>query len=210
MEKCFNNCDQILPIGNYSYWENNSETTDEKEIYNYLRKNKIKNKKILHVGIGNSHIATKFSNNNYIVGITIAKEEFYFAKKLKLNNYKIYMINKYSKKLKILSKNKFDIIIDANLKSYACCQNAFKTMFSFFAIILKKNGFIISNKRGMSWSSKLIPKFSFKLKSFGKKILKETKGSKNNILTINECRLLAQQNYLTINQEKNLVKFTKK
>ena len=129
MIKCFNNCNQILPIGNYSYWENNSETSDEKEIYNYLRKDKIVNKKILHIGIGNSHIATKFNNNNYIAGITIANQEFIFAKKLKLNNYKVYMINKYSKKLKILSKNKFDIIIDTNLKSYACCQNAFETMF---------------------------------------------------------------------------------
>ena len=210
MIKCFNNCNQILPIGNYSYWENNSETSDEKEIYNYLKKGKIENKKILHIGIGNSHFATKFNNNNYIVGITIAKQEFIFAKKLKLNNYKVYMINKYSKKLKILSKNKFDIIIDTNLKSYACCQNAFETMFSIFANTLNKNGFIITNKRGMSWSSKLIPKLSFKLKTFGKKILKETKGSRKNILTIKECILLAKKNYLAINQAENLVKFTKK
>ena len=210
MVKCFAKCHQVLPIGNYSYWESSSETSDEKEISNYLEKIKIENKKILHIGIGNSHIASRFSKNNNIVGLTIAKAEFIFAKKLNLKNYKILMINKYTKKLNILRKSNFDIIIDSNLKSYACCQKAFEEMFSIFSSLLIKKGYIITNKRGMGWSSILVPKLSFSLKRFAKKILKEIKGSKKNILTIKECKILAKKNNLIFNQEKkNLVKLIK-
>lgn len=210
MVKCFAKCQQVLPFGNYSYWESSSETSDEKEISNYLEKIKIENKKILHIGIGNSHIASRFSKNNNIVGLTIAKAEFIFAKKLNLKNYKILMINKYTKKLNILRKSNFDIIIDSNLKSYACCQKAFEEMFSIFSSLLIKKGYIITNKRGMGWSSILVPKLSFSIKRFAKKILKEIKGSKKNILTIKECKILAKKNNLIFNQEKkNLVKLIK-
>lgn len=205
-------CRSILPLGNYSYWENKPQTTDEKEILHFLIKRKILKKNILHVGIGNSEVALQLGKYNKIVGITISKPEILFAKKKLIKYYKTYLINKYSNKLNILKKFKFDIVIDTNLKSYSCCEKSFKKMFLILSSLLNKNGFLITNKKGMNWSCMLKPKLTFTIKKFGKKILKEEDGPKINKLTIQECKILAKKYNLRLIQRKknNLVLFIKK
>jgi len=205
------NCRSVLPLGNYSYWENKPQTTDEKEILHFLIKSKILKKNILHIGIGNSEIALKLSEYNNIIGITISKPEILSAKKKLIKNYKTYLINKYSNKLNLLKKYKFDIVIDINLKSYSCCKKAFEKMFSTLSSLLNKNGFLITNKKGMNWSCVLKPKLTFTIKRFGKRILKEENGPKTNKFTIQECKILAKKNNLRLIQKKktNIVLFKK-
>ena len=204
-------CRSILPLGNYSYWENKPQTTDEKEILHFLIKKKILKKNILHVGIGNSEVALQLGKYNKIVGITISKPEILSAKKKLIKNYKTYLINKYSNKLNLLKKYKFDIVIDINLKSYSCCKKAFEKMFSTLSSLLNKNGFLITNKKGMNWSCMLKPKLTFTIKRFGKRILKEENGPKTNKFTIQECKILAKKNNLRLIQKKktNIVLFKK-
>ena len=204
-------CRSILPLGNYSYWENKPQTTDEKEILHFLIKKKILKKNILHVGIGNSEVALQLGKYNKIVGITISKPEILSAKKKLIKNYKTYLINKYSNKLNLLKKYKFDIVIDINLKSYSCCKKAFEKMFSTLSSLLNKNGFLITNKKGMNWSCMLKPKLTFTIKRFGKRILKEENGPKTNKFTIQECKILAKKNNLRLFQKKktNIVLFKK-
>ena len=81
----------------YTYWENREVTSDELEIINFLDNNKdIVDRSILHLGIGNSYFAKKFSNKNKITGITISKKEIEKAKSLNLLNYQFFLFDKYS------------------------------------------------------------------------------------------------------------------
>ena len=59
---CANGCELFNDNSNYLYWENRNVTNDEIEIVNFLN-SKYKNKKIsiLHIGIGNSYVASKLN-----------------------------------------------------------------------------------------------------------------------------------------------------
>ena len=65
---------------NYSYWESKDQTSDERELVDHLYSKDIKKKNILHIGIGNSKLALKFSDFNSVHGITISKKEISHAK----------------------------------------------------------------------------------------------------------------------------------
>ena len=67
------NCSKPNFKNNYSYWEDRSSTSDEKEIIKYLKENiNLENKKILHIGIGNSYFAQVILNKNIVFGISIS------------------------------------------------------------------------------------------------------------------------------------------
>ena len=64
----------------YIYWENRETTTDELDVIEFIKKEFItKNKNLLHIGIGNSEIASIFDDAKKIVGITVSKGEFNFT-----------------------------------------------------------------------------------------------------------------------------------
>ena len=82
---------------NYSYWEDRNLTTDEKEIINYLKNNfNLVNKNILHIGIGNSLFAQMILKNNFIYGISVSSNEIIKGKNLNLDNYKVFLCDKFS------------------------------------------------------------------------------------------------------------------
>ena len=179
---------------NYTYWENRQITTDELEIINFLEYSfDLSNKSILHIGIGNSLFAKKFLNNQ-ISGITISQKEIDVANSLCLSNYKVFLCDKYSINFKEeLMNMSFDLIVDTNLKSYSCCQDSFKFFMENLFHKLKKNGTLITSKNGMNWYKNLKPKLSFNFKNFFHFKLKEVKGNKENILTLDEVKNLARQ-----------------
>ena len=91
------NCQHTDFNNKYSYWEEKSSTDDESEILDFLlKKSLLKNMKILHIGIGNSKLAKKFSNSNEIFGITVSKNEIENANKLLLKGYSVFLLDKYS------------------------------------------------------------------------------------------------------------------
>ena len=194
------NCRQTDFNNEFSYWEDKNSTEDENEILDFLmEKSLLKNRKILHVGIGNSNLAKKFSHSNEIFGITISKNEINHAKKLSLKGYNVFLLDKYSINFMNYFKNyRFDIIVDPNLKSYACCEESFKFMFKNFSTLLTNNGIIITSRRGMNWFKKLKPKISFNLKKFFFFKLKEIEGNSRNILTLDELEGLSYECKLKI------------
>jgi len=179
----------------YTYWEDRDVTTDELEIINFLdNKNDDKFKSILHIGIGNSYFAKKFSYNNKITGITISQKEIQKAKSLNLSNYQFYLLDKYSIDFqKFMDKNKFDIIVDTNLKSYSCCQDSFEFMFQNILKSINLNGMLITSINGMKWFKELKPKLSFSFKKFFFYKLKEINGNKYNILIPDELKKFSQK-----------------
>ena len=179
----------------YTYWEDRDITTDELDIINFLDKKKeIKSKSILHIGIGNSFFAKKFSLNNNITGITISQKEIAKAESLNLLNYQLFLLDKHSIEFNnFLNKNKFDLIIDTNLKSYSCCLKTFEFMIHNIFKSIKPKGMLITSVNGMKWFKDLKPKLSFSFRKFFFYKLKEISGNKHNILLPDELGNLSKK-----------------
>ena len=189
------NCKKSNFLGKaYTYWEDRNITTDELEIIKFLENNNdFKFKKVLHIGIGNSYFAKKFSNTNKIIGITISQKEIHKARTMNLKDYQFYLLDKYSINFKdFLDENKFDLIVDTNLKSYSCCQDSFEYMMNNILKSINSNGMLITSINGMKWFKKLKPKISFSFKKFFFLKLKEIDGDDRNILLPDELKRLSQ------------------
>ena len=182
-------------IKNFAYWENREVTSDEIDIINFIEKNyNLQNKKILHIGIGNSFLAKSLSNFNKIYGISVSFKEIELAKKSSINNYEVNFCDKYSVNFVDIFHNiRFDFIIDPNLKSYSCCNKSFNYMFENLNNSLNYGGTIITSRKGMQWYKKLLPKLSFSLKNLLHYKLKEVNGDPNNIMTIEETNNLCKK-----------------
>ena len=191
---CINGCKLFNDNTNFQYWENRDETTDEFEIVNYINQNYgDKLKKILHIGIGNSFLARNIKKYEKIDGITISGNELKKGESLNIPNYKVNFSNKYSKSSffeKDLN-NSYDFIVDTNLKSFSCCTKAFDDLIRKYVTMLNNKGTIITSIRGMNWSRIVKPVFSFSFSKLFYKKLKEFNGAKINILSIAECKKIA-------------------
>jgi hypothetical protein len=193
--KCIDGCELFNDEKSYSYWENKKETLDEIEILNFINSNNSSNlSKILHIGIGNSYIASNLNKYSLINGISISSNEIWFAKNLNIKNYNVSFKNKYEfNTFYNFSDYKYDIIIDANIKSFACCEKAFQHLMQQYFDILNFDGFIITNTRGMNWSRKIKPIIHFDFKYFFHRRLKEYDGPSSNLLTVSEFGLLSKK-----------------
>ena len=199
-DKCIDGCTLFNDTTKFSYWENNEATNDEKDVITFLKNDDLfNNKRILHVGIGNSYVAKNLKNFKKIDGISLSKNELDLAKESNIDNYEVFFQNKYCQN-NILSKilNFYDIIIDVNIKSFACCDKAFVNLFKTYSKILNNNGIIITSKAGMKWSRQIKPVLSFSFKKMFYKRLKEYDGPQSNILTIEECAKISKENNLSI------------
>lgn len=121
----------------------------------YIEKNieKFVNKKVLHVGIGNSSVFCKFCDVFlHLDGITIMDLETIVADNIKSKfcnscTYEIYKFNKYD--VGNFSKiGKYDLIIDNNLKTYSCCLNHWIEYFHCIVEKLEKNGILLTHMQG--------------------------------------------------------------
>ena len=82
-----------------------------------------------------------------------------------LINYQSCLLDKYSIQFKqFLDKNKFDLIVDTNLKSYSCCQETFEFMINNLLKSINPNGMLITSINGMKWFKDLKPKLTFSFK----------------------------------------------
>jgi hypothetical protein len=107
--------------------------------------------RILHVGIGNSELARRFcSRAAYIDGITMGEKEKSSADRLGLDNYRVRIINKYSDEFAKINDH-YDLIIDNNLFSYACCKRHFLRMMALYVNLIYPKGQILTERRGLNW-----------------------------------------------------------
>jgi len=139
------------PYINYSQRET---TCDQTRLETFLDTLDLAGKRILHIGIGNSSFAERFNNHDALIeGITISEEEYVHALSLGLDNYKVHTANKYSREFLLKFKqHQFDIIVDNNLASFACCKYHLYSMFDNYLWCLKPAGRILTDQRGMDWA----------------------------------------------------------
>ena len=210
--KCIDGCELFNDEKSYSYWENKKETLDEIEILNFLNSNNSSNSsKLLHIGIGNSYISRNLNKYSSINGISISSNEIFLANNLNIKKYNVFFKNKYEfNTFYNFSKYKYDIIIDPNIKSFACCEKAFKHLMQQYFDILNFDGFIITNIRGMNWSRKVQPVIHFDFNNFFHRRLKEFDGPISNLLSVTEFDFLSKKFGFTLkNFDKNIILLSK-
>ena len=132
-----------------------SETTpDQAEIEAVLEQTTIEGKRILHVGIGNSSLARKFAHRALAIeGLTVSRAEQLVACELGFPNYRVHLLSKYDTRLRGAVAGPFDVIVDNNLASFACCRRHFRVMFEAYAALLRSGGELFTHKLGMEWTA---------------------------------------------------------
>jgi len=127
-------------------------TVDQARIEAELDKMNLGGKNILHVGVGNSKFAQRFASRVVLIdGLTVCHNEKTLADSLKIGNYTIYLLNKYSREFILTIRNQYDFIVDNNMASFACCKYHFYLMLDNYVRSLKPGGRILTDQQGMDW-----------------------------------------------------------
>lgn len=122
---------------------------DQEEINRFISSMVI-NKTILHVGIGTNSVAKMFHQRvKFICGLTLSYKEKTLADQLNITNYQTVILNKH-KSEDFRKLGKFDIIIDNNINSYACCECH---LYKYIYNLLCQGNLIVTHLHGAMWTA---------------------------------------------------------
>ena len=132
-------------------WSDKATTPDQRRIENYIDRFDLRQKRILHIGIGNSGLARRFHRRvQEIVGTTIDEPEVKVARSLAVPNYSFILHNKFSGRDDVV-EGTFDFILDNNPTSPCCCVRHLSVLFDFYAKKLAPGGQIVTDRQGLAW-----------------------------------------------------------
>ena len=141
----------IPEIGKWADWTKHDTTSGQKRIEAYLLSNPLSGGNVLHVGIGNSSFARDFQSKfSTIFGISVTPEEVIHANQLSISNYYVALMNKHSLSFSICFRSQFEIIIDNNPSTFACCFFHLLLMLRSYKNSLKEGGVVITEHEGLS------------------------------------------------------------
>jgi hypothetical protein len=143
-------------------WSTKATTPDQRRIENYIDRYDLRQKRVLHIGIGNSSLARRFHGRvKEILGTTIDEPEIAVARALALPNYRFVVHNKFSGENGVVDGS-FDFILDNNPTSPCCCMRHLAELFGFYADKLKPDGQIVTDRLGLRWvPAETNPRWSF-------------------------------------------------
>jgi hypothetical protein len=134
-------------------WSKRATTTDQLRIERYIDRYDLRDRHLLHIGIGNSGLARRFHRRvKSIVGTSIDDPEIEVARGLDLANYRVVKHNKYSDSdATSIATQRFDFIIDNNLTSPCCCIRHLAGLLQFLDTRLATGGQIVTDRAGLEW-----------------------------------------------------------
>jgi hypothetical protein len=128
-------------------------TPDQLRIEDELDRASLAGKNLLHVGVGNSALAIRFAARlNRVDGVTVCPQELERARSMEIANYRVWLVSKFSPRLREVLSQRYDFIVDNNLNGFACCQHHFWFMLASYWMFLRPNGRILTDQRGMDWT----------------------------------------------------------
>jgi len=131
-------------------WTHQETTPDQARIEAALDTMTVTGASILHVGVGNSQFAQRFASRaRRLDGLTVHQNEKTQADALRIPNYTVYVLNKYSPEFGAVLTKPYDFIIDNNLASFACCHYHFAVMCANYLRALTAHGQILTCQIGM-------------------------------------------------------------
>lgn len=154
----------LVDVESYRDWSSFPTTDDQSRIESILEKFVRPDSDILHVGIGNSLLACRFSPTvRSIVGITVSPGEAEHGRSVRLPNYQPGLWNKYRFRAE-RSPAGFDAIVDNNPTSFSCCLWHLSEMIAWYKAALRPEGAIFTDRMGLGWvldSAEALPACSF-------------------------------------------------
>jgi hypothetical protein len=130
-------------------------TRAEQRVEDYLARQTLDQRRLLHIGVGNSSLALRLAPSlGAIDGITIMANEKVRADHLGIKNYHVALINKFSDGLRGALPGSYDFIVDVNLASFCCCRSHFHVMLSAYRALLRHGGLLLTDLDGMLWVEK--------------------------------------------------------
>ena len=108
---------------------------------------------ILAIGMGGSRLATQLSSRcRHITGVAVNESERSIA--ISLENCDVVVCDKYSAEFpKQLPLSAYDIIIDPNLASHACCQQHTRALMQTYSCLLASGGWLVTVDPGSAFSA---------------------------------------------------------
>lgn len=146
-------------------WTVHATTADQVRIENALDAMPLGGKiRLLHVGVGNSRLATRFASRVELIdGLTVVESEWLLANSLGIGNYRVHLLNKYSPRLVRVLGRRYDFIVDNNLTSYACCTYHLYRMFENYRWLLRPDGRVLTDEEGLGWRADARPGWELSL-----------------------------------------------
>ena len=143
-------------------WSAKATTPDQHRMEHYIDRFDLRQKRILHIGIGNSGLARRFHGRvKEIVGTTIDEPEIRVAVSFALPNYHFVIHNKFSRSDDLV-EGTFDFILDNNPTSPCCCVRHLAVLFDFYTGKLAPGGQIVTDRQGLEWlPDQSNPRWSF-------------------------------------------------
>jgi hypothetical protein len=139
-------CGAVYDLGS---WRDVPVTFDQMRIERHLSEISLKDRRILHVGVGSSRVAAQFHARCQLIdGITVMEDEVSHAESLGIPNYRVYLMDKYGDSILGLP-NKYHYILDNNPSSYAPHRDAMQTMFARYLDLLEDGGAFVTDTLGM-------------------------------------------------------------
>jgi hypothetical protein len=125
-------------------------TKDQARIEAVLEGMDLADRNMLHVGVGNSGLAQRLASRLHLIdGLTVSSNEKARADALAIPNYRVFLLNKHSHEFVLPTR--YDVIVDNNLASFACCKHHFHLMLTNYLTVLRPRGGILTDRKGMDW-----------------------------------------------------------
>ncbi|WP_068070775.1 hypothetical protein [Novosphingobium lentum] len=165
----------VIEIEQWHDWSTHRTTTDQLRIEAWLDTPALRGSRILHVGVGNSGLAERFSPYAAtIVGHTISQLEVDRGRSLGLPNYDVHLRNKFIRSGDGVSADApgpggFDYIVDNNPTTFCCCMKHLAAMMEDYAANLAPRGQIVTDRVGLGWSLDHLgssPRWGFSFEDF--------------------------------------------
>ncbi|MFG6446758.1 class I SAM-dependent methyltransferase [Roseateles sp. BYS180W] len=138
------------PLVDYSHCP---ETPDQLALNAWLVRQPLAGKRVLHIGCGNSSVARLCGQAVQVLGVTVAPQELAHAQSQQLPNYTAVLCNKHSLEFaQQMREQQFDIVLDNNIASFACCQRHLERYMQALCDLLAPDGLILTHWLGMQWT----------------------------------------------------------
>lgn len=153
LTRCPRDCGVVDPVPGYrdASFAGGQVSPDQACIADALPPLLSRTSRVLHVGVGCSALAVRFAGDVARVdGITVLDVERMVAEALALPNYRVWIVNKHAPAFALL-RGPYDIVVDNNPGSFACCTRHFRFTLAHYARLLAPGGRIVTDARGARW-----------------------------------------------------------
>lgn len=149
----------VIPSPIYDHgledWSQRIEAgSDEQEIVRIIDGPEARDKRVLHIGIGNSFLARRLAKEaRYIDGVTMNPREAEIARKVNILSYRVIVGDKHLPETYWKLRGTYDWIIETGLTTYSCCPYHLASYFGLLLSMLAAGGTIWTHEAqfGQRW-----------------------------------------------------------